>query len=273
VKWFILILASLAVIVSCDTSSPQKPVTSEYIYRKDAEKRLSTAPPERAVKKSYPWLQSNGLQNNAIPKITKEYFRCKGSSLNPARPHQIRGQPADPLNDCDGAEKHSLPLRGNQEFIYPILLEILNHIQTLTNKAVVITSGHRCPTHNTYVDPSARNIASKHTLGAEVDFYVRGFEEKPERVVEMVLDFYKKHPRYTDQQNFIEFKRFEKETDTTTAPWYNSEVFIKLYKSQEGRNFDNRHHYPYIAIQVRLDREKNLPVTYSWESAQKIYRR
>jgi len=265
----ILLLLLCCALISCDSDSLTKPIESEYIYRKDGERRLPTAPPQKTPKKKYPWIESQ----NGLPVITKDYFRCKGSSLNPSRPHQINGKDVDPLQDCDGAEKHSLPLHGNQEYIYPILIEILNHVQSLTNKPIVITSGHRCSTHNTYINPTPKNAPSKHTIGAEVDFYVRGFEEKPERVVQMIQDYYLKNSKYAGQKEYMEFQRFEKETDVACKPWYNKEIFIKLYDRSEGRNLDNRHLYPYIAIQVRFDRDKNLRVNYSWEDAQRIFHR
>ena len=63
------------------------------------------------------------------------------------------------------------------------------------------------------------------------------------------------------------------DTGILTAPWYNKEIFIKLYKKKEGRNFDNRHPYPYISIQVRFDTELNERVIYSWDKAYKNYLR
>jgi len=41
----------------------------------------------------------------------------------------------------------------------------------------------------------------------------------------------------------------------------------------EGRNFDNRHPYPYIELQVRHDRETGKPVSYSWNGAHKTIHR
>ena len=31
-----------------------------------------------------------------------------------------------------------------------------------------------------------------------------------------------------------------------TIPWFNKEIFIKLYRKSEGRDGDNRHPYPYL---------------------------
>ncbi len=261
-SWILLLF--ITIFASCDTDTR---VEYESIERKDAEKILDRSPPRIIAKKYYSWQKSR----SHIPVITKEYFRCKGSSLNPPKPYQVHGKDMDPLTDCGGAEKHSLPLRGNQEYIYPILLELLNHVQTITKKPVIITSGHRCTTHNTYIDQSTKNSCSKHTIGAEVDFYVRGFESNPEHIISILQNFFTTNPRYCSQKEYLEFHRFEKNTDVTVQPWYNKEVFIKLYQQSEGRNLDNRHSYPYITIQVRFDRTHNARVNYTWADAQRIF--
>ena len=62
----------------------------------------------------YPWEDSQPSNNI---RITKEYFRCNGNSANPLKLGK------EPLYDCGGKQKHSLPLQNNKEFIYPILIE------------------------------------------------------------------------------------------------------------------------------------------------------
>lgn len=161
-----------------------------------------------------------------------------------------------------------LPLKDKKEFIYPILIDLLNAIQTKTGKRVVITCGHCCPEHSAYLDPSVSNQASKHMLGAEVDFYVEGMESQPEKIIALIQAYYKEEPKYRGLKNFIEFKRFEKETtNVSTPPWYNQEIFIKLYRKNEGRDGDNRHPYPYLSLQVRYDWDLDQKVTYSWDKA------
>ncbi len=206
-------------------------------------------------------------QKGALPKITKEYFRCKGNPLNPVRIEEVRGEKVRYF-DCGGSDKHSLCLRDQKEWIFPILPEVLNYIQQKTGRRVVITSGYRCPEHNAYVDPHPSNQTSKHMIGAEVDFYVQGMEHKPEEVVKLIIGYYK------DQKEYQEFKRYEKpDAQVSTQPWMNKELFIKIYKATEGRNFDNRHPYPYIALQVRYDRDKKERVVYSWDSSFRGYLR
>jgi hypothetical protein len=63
------------------------------------------------------------------------------------------------------------------------------------------------------------------------------------------------------------------ESDVSTPPWYNKEILIKLYLKNEGRDFDNRHPYPYVSIQVRFDRELNEKVVCSWQKAFNGYKR
>jgi hypothetical protein len=242
----------------------------EYIYRKHDEYLFKIPQPEKRTLDPYPW--EKGKVGNHT-KITKEFFRCKGSSLNPVRMNS-RGGEMERFFDCGGAEKHSLPLREGKEYIYPILIDILNYLQGQTGKRIVITSGHRCPIHNAYADPSKENQTSKHMIGAEVAFYIQGMEDKPETVIKYIQDYYKITPKYQEKKEYEEFQRYEKpDTNVSELPWYNKEIFIKWFKKKEGRDFDNRHPYPYISIQVRFDDELQEKVLYTWDKANHNYLR
>lgn len=243
----------------------------EFIYRSHDEYRYALRPPKHRVREKYPWEKAY-IGKHA--KITKEYFRCKGSSLNP--PHIDHKDPARPANyfDCGGPQKHSLPLKGDQEFVYPILVDLLNYVQAKTSCKVVITCGHRCPVHNAYADNSTYNQNSKHMLGAEVDFYMQGMEGKPEEIIRLLMEYYRETPLYKGDKQYLEFERLTKGVlNVSTPPWFNKEILIKLYRKEEGRDFDNRHPYPYISIQVRFDRESNEKVVGSWQKAFNGYRR
>lgn len=271
----LLVLLSFSFIVSACSSAEDKEserarlqnAAGEYIYRHHNEYLFKVDPPIKTPAPIYPW---NNLSSS---KITKDYFRCKGSSLNP--PHVIhqKGE-THRFFDCGGAERHSLPLRHQKEFIYPILIDLLNYIQDKAHKKIVITSGHRCPDHNTYVDASIENQASKHMIGAEVSFYVQGWEDKPEEVISLIQKYYLTMPKYGGLKDFQEFKRYEKDnTNVSIAPWMNKEVFIKIFKKHEGRNLDNRHPFPYISIQVRFDMDTQEKVVYTWEKANRNFLR
>jgi Peptidase M15 len=263
-KWIKCIFCLLLLSCSDEASRRETGVKGEYIYRLHEEYLFRPGSPQLKTREPYPWEEGRVGQ---LPKISKEYFRCKGSSLNPTR---LLGESSEPCQDCGGTEKHSLPLRDGKEFIYPILIGLLNEIQIKSGKRVVITSGHRCPEHNRYVDPSPSASYSKHMIGAAVTFYVQGCEERPESIVNLIQEYYQRHPK----KEYAEFKRYEKEdTDVTTPPWYNKEIFIKLYKKREGRDLDNRHPYPYISLQVRYDTTLDEKVTYSWEKAYRNYLR
>jgi hypothetical protein len=267
----VLTLFFLAVSCSDKEAGLETPIAKgEYIYRLKDEFFFIPEPPEKQSMPIYPWEEGQIL---GLPHITKEYFRCKGSSLNPVRINMEKGDLIR-FFDCGGTEKHSLPLRDNKEFIYPILIDLMNFIQSKTGKRIVITCGHRCPQHHVYADPSIEKQSSKHMIGAEVSFYVQGLEDKPENIVKIIQSYYVENPKYKEDKAFLEFQRYEKEnTDVSTQPWFNKEIFIKLYKKKEGRNFDNRHPYPYISIQVRYDIEKEERVSYSWDKAFKNYLR
>ena len=144
----------------------------------------------------------------------------------------------------------------------------MNYLQARLGKKVVITCGHRCPAHNTYSDPSPYNRGSKHMIGAEVDFYVQGLENEAEVVIEALMEFYQQNPRYHDAPDYQKFVRYEKDSmNVLTEPWYNKEIFIKLYLEDEGRDWDNRHPFPYIGVQVRYDRDREHRVSYTWDQA------
>lgn len=241
----------------------------ETIYRNHNDVFYPIANPQLAVRSPYPWESDSNL-----PRITKDFFRCKGSSQNqPLIDLTDSSQPV-PCPDCEGGGRHGLPILQGKEGIYPILIELLNYIQKKTGKRVVITSGHRCPVHNTYVDASKENRTSKHQIGAEVDFYVQGMEDRPLEIVGLLLKYYQELDMYQNQKDFQTFTRYEKsDANVSLPPWMNKEIYIKLSQKGEGRNFDNRHPHPYLSIQVRYDREKKERVVYDWGKANKGYSR
>lgn len=256
---FLLILTLQ--LVSCSTSHDSDDPSSrsnnqkgEYIYRKHNEVFFNVPPPERTLQKPHSWQYAS--QNN-LPEVTKEFFICKGNILNP--PHNVKqNNNTENIYDCAGCQTHTLPIRNGKEFIYPILIELLNFIQDTTKKRIVITSGHRCPAHNTYVDMAVSNQYSKHTIGAEVDFYVEGMETEPNKIVDIIQQYYTTNPQYQGKKEYEIFTRYDKgDANVSIMPWFNKEVFVKIYSKTEGRNFDNNHPHPYIAIQVRHDRDLN----------------
>lgn len=226
--------------------------------------------PKQAECPLYPWQDG---QNSSLRTITKDYFRCQGSSQNPPRIVMEGTKEIQRYYDCSGGERHSLPLYDGKEHIYPILIELLNEIQRKTNKAVIITSGHRCPAHQAYIDATPKAMGSKHQIGAQVTFYVQGLETNPERALQIILDYYKSHESYAGKKEYTAFTRYEKQSDVSTVPWYNKELFIKIYKANEGRDFDNRHPYPYICLQVRHDRQKNEAVLVTYAKANQLLRK
>lgn len=247
----------------------QRNCKGEYIYRNHNDFFYPISTPTHTPRSSYPWESEANF-----PRITKEYFRCKGSSLNP--PLLDTKDPDNPLScaDCEGGSRHGLPLLGGKEGIYPILIDLLNYIQKKTGKRVIITCGHRCPTHNTYADPSKESRTSKHQIGAEVDFYVQGMEDRPQEIIGLLMQYYQESPIYKNQKEYLTFQRYDKpDARVAIQPWMNKEIYIKLNQKHEGRDADNRHPHAYIAIQVRYDRARKERVVYSWEKANKGYPR
>jgi hypothetical protein len=269
IKRTILILLKIAIFSSCSglERSEREKIrkrnrVGETIYRNHNERFFVIETPKHIQRALYPWESESNL-----PRITKDFFRCKGNSI-----HDPIANQGETILDCDGGNRHGLPIIQGQEGVYPILISQLNYIQKKTGKRVIITSGHRCPSHNTYVDPSPENRTSKHQIGAEVDFYVQGMEDRPEEIVALLMHYYQETPGY--QKEYQVFTRYDK-SDARVAiqPWMNKEVYIKLHQKDEGRNLDNRHPHPYITIQVRYDTQKNERVVYDWQKANKGYSR
>ena len=231
----------------------------ESIYRNQGDLFYPIAAPAHTPRSPYPWESETNL-----PRITKDFFRCKGSPLNASMEGGI--------GDCEGCSRHGLPIIHGKENVYPILIELLNYIQKKTGKRVVITCGHRCPTHNTYADPSKENQVSKHQIGAEVDFYVQGMEERPQEVAGLIMQYFQETPAYKSDKESQEFKRLTP-TELTTQPWMNKEILIKLFQKHEGRDADNRHPHPYLSIQVRYDQGTKERVIYEWAKANQGYPR
>ena len=236
----------------------------EYVYRNQNDVFYPIATPEHKSRSPYPWETEAHL-----PRITREFFRCKGSPLNPPL---IEGE--EPISDCEGCTRHGLPIIGGKENVYPVLVELLNYLQKKTGRRTIITSGHRCPLHNLYVDPSKEARASKHQIGAEVDFYVQGMEDQPLEVVGLLMQYYQENPAYKNLKEWTLFQRYDKtDANTSLQPWFNKEIFIKLYQKDEGRDVDNRHPYPYVSIQVRYDRDKKDRVLFDYDKAVRGYPR
>lgn len=178
------------------------------------------------------------------------------------------------LLDCTGSTRHGLPIFGAKEGVYQVLLDLLNYLQKKTGKRAIITCGHRCPSHNAYAEPGKENLSSKHQIGAEVDFYIQGMEDQPLEVVQLLMRYYQEAPTLPKEKEWIDFQRSTKfDGKVATAPWFNKEIFIKLYQKNEGRDRDNRHPYPYISVQVRYDRAEQKAVVFSWDRAHNGYPR
>lgn len=259
---------SLFLLFSCENSVKSKKAEikkknakAEYILRHANTYFFPIFPPTTRERELYPW--EEGASAN-LQKITKEFFRCRGSSLHISLTEEAdQGKPVI-YKDCTGGSSHSLPIIHGKEGVYPVLVDILNYIQQKTEKKVIITCGHRCILHNKYSDRSKSNNSSKHLIGAEVDFYVQGLEHRPMEVIDLIFQFYKDKKGYMGNDEYLKFERYSSEDcNVTTMPWFNKEIFIKLYKESEGRDFDNRHPYPYISVQVRYDRDTKEKVAYS----------
>ena len=260
---FLLLLFFLSGCLGLEKSESKKlkrsNLTFESIKRSKEEKHsVIISPPKKhpLPKNRYPW---NHKYIHTHPRITKEYFRCKGNFLNPFLKIESAFHPVTYQIDCGGVHSHSLPIRKGKEFVYPILIDLLNFIQEKTKHQVIITSGHCCPTHNRYISPSKKNCLSKHLMGAAVDFYVKNMEQNPLAIVAILKSYYKNTPC------FLPFQE-------RPNKWSNKEIIITLHEAYKDRNKDNDHLYPYLSIEVKYDRETKRPVHFSWKKGyQSLY--
>ena len=266
---FLLLTACSGIEESQKIQIKERNERKDLVHRCSNEVRYPEFKLVSQIREPYPWeLGYAGVH----PRITKEAFRCKGDIRN--LPKARDGDKNALCHDCGGGRKHSLPVRGGKEFVYPILIDLLSYIQIKTGCPVVITCGHRCPAHHSYADPSAYNINSKHMIGAEVDFYVAGLESKPQEVVDLIMRYYRETESYNKNKEYEIFQKLDQvKVDVSSVPLYNKEILIKIYQKNEGRDFDNQHNYPYISLQVRFDREKSERVIYSSEKAFNGYMR
>ncbi len=268
---YFLALLLFTLLTSCgeDPSFPkqfsqQQISKGEYIYRRQDEYLFRPPPPTPQPLPIYEWKKE---LSGKIPAVTKHHFRCHGKGNNPFKQIEQNGETRY-VSDCNGPSDHSLPIKDGQEFVYPILIDLLNYIQLKTENKVIITSGHRCPDHHIYVDNSPAQSYSKHMIGAEVDFYVQGLEDKPEYIIDLIQKYYLDTLVYNGQKDYQQFLRWEKgNSDVITSPWYNKEIYVKIYRKNEGRNLDNLHTHPYVSIQVRYNKDNGEKVTYSWDKA------
>ncbi len=200
----------------------------EKIYRQKGENFFIACEVKPRPQDPYPWEKKGSI----LKKITEKFFHCRGSCINPKR---------FDIEDCLGEEGHSVALGEKKVAISPTLISLLNYIQDKTKERVIITTGYRCKEHNRYVDPSKKNSSSKHQTGMEVDFYVEKYEDNPTHIVALIMQYYK--------DPFIRQKINER--GLRHPGWCNKEIALWIQEKDEGRDFDNRHPYPYVTIEVR----------------------
>lgn len=218
------------------------------IHRSENDHLWQLPPLRHRPRIRYPW---EAPFEGPVPPITKAHFHCRGSNLNPP----VFLSKEETLFDCNGNAEHTLPMPNNVESIPFELIDLLNFLQRASKRPVHITAGHRCPKHQRYVNPAYKAQFSKHLIGAEVTFYIEGLEEFPMTVIDLIRTYYETHPTLAADRRYTHFERYEKgNTGTSASPWFNREVFVKLYQSYEGRDFDNNHSYPYLSLQLRHTR-------------------
>ena len=118
------ILLFLFILTSCSffSKKEKKKIELEGIYRKFDMKTFPFHKPLERKREPYRWEKRDFLP------ITKDFFLCKGNSLNPTRVENVKGKIVS-YEDCEGGFKHGLCKVNDEEVISSILLKLLNFIQ------------------------------------------------------------------------------------------------------------------------------------------------
>ncbi len=236
------------------------------ILRLGSEYYFTSGAPRKQEREKYPW-EERYIGN--FTKITKESFRCRGSSSHPERKITSHDGAEEILVDCEGLGSHSLPVQDGEEFIYDTLIDLLNYIQGVNQKRVVITAGYRCPLHNRYCNQTKSNLSSKHQIGAEVDFYVDGMQEEPEIIVNQLIAYYQK-----EGSLYQGFRQILKEKNGIQYPvWIGKEISISINHYKISQDLDSSFSHPYITIELKIDRTTGEKIDYSWHRANNGYMR
>jgi hypothetical protein len=230
---------------------------SEPILRFSQEKLYTLKFPEQKVRERYSWENTTA---HHFPKITKEAFRCKGAG----HPQLKMSRENVALFDCQGPDKHSLPIVEDKEAVYPALLEILNGIQDHLKRKVVVTAGHRCYQHQTYLLGTTSGAITKYLIGAQVDFLVEGVSLLHHSVIDCLQDYYNK--TFGGDKEYV----LEK---SAAGVWQNKEIALRYVAKHEGRNEDNSHEYPYFSLELKYDRSLDKKIQLNPQHAMKCYYR
>jgi len=97
---------------------------NEKLFRLDKDTFLDVPMPLAQAPDRYPWETDHQLN---LSLITKEFFRCKGDSSHVSYVLESKER----IFDCSGSSRHSLPLKDEKEFVYPILIDLLNNLQKI----------------------------------------------------------------------------------------------------------------------------------------------
>lgn len=233
--WLLLLVSCTDLKTVKEEEIRRKNATREPLVRTLEDVRFPIFIPLKKTRTSYPWESAN---KRLVP-LSPEDLRCKGSPLHPSRSLPVLDGGIHEIKDCT---PHSLPKMEGEEVYSKLILEKLNLIQRELGRQVLITSGHRCPIHNIYCNPTGTAVFNKHLVAARVDFIVQ--TDSPEEVV----DILRRHSK----------DKFTQAGDR--LQWNSSELSIQWTRSLDLRDFDNRHNLPYFTIE-----DHQMPLT--WDLA------
>lgn len=136
--------------------------------------------------------------------------------------------------DCATTERPSKPMNAE-------ILRILEQLRCEFGDRFVVTSAYRSDQHNLYSwaylarktgDEKAVSVKSQHVDGRALDFYVSGLDFEKHLAIEKRI--------HEIAGNFDSPRRGSSE-----------KAWTKVYRSQEGRDPDNLHGFPYVHMELR----------------------
>src|SRR5262245_52233460 len=99
-KYFPIMLCTI-LCLCCSESRDDNNPKGEYIYRLHNEYMFNPPEPKKNDHKIFAW---DDETIDGIPKITKEFFRCRGNLLNPDKDIVVNNENIK-ISDCGGINK------------------------------------------------------------------------------------------------------------------------------------------------------------------------
>lgn len=202
-------------------------------------------------------------EHSSSVSITQDHFRCMGSVINPPRVVRNRQGQLMTLLDCGGAKEHSLPLKDQQEYINPMILELCVDLCEKTDSQIDILAGHLCQAHARYLDYFESDKAWKHAMGEAVQFCVRGFELRGRELIDLLAKLH--------QAQLQACHAAKKQIHVTEEGFYSAYLKVTFCPKpwwEKPRDFDKE----WVGIEVKADLDTGKLCAYDSKRIRDLHR-